>query len=283
METGSHNDAEEEKDDDHCSELMQSDDVSGQCAEDERVMKEMGLPTQFTGGDRRWDSRAKKRKKKAARSGCSDTMLAKYHSQKYRLFFRFDEGITLDAESWYSVTPEAIARHIADRCAVLHPAIIVDACCGAGGNAIQFALACPFALVIAVDISPEKIQLARNNSKVYEVEDKIQFIVADFMQIATQCRIPADIVFLSPQWGGPGYLNQTHFSIESMTPNGKDMVTVVRKYMTHNIAFLLPRNANIAELQSVAGECGRVEIERNCIADKTKTLTAYFGDLIPQS
>lgn len=276
MEVGSDHEAQPEENAD------QSNDAGYHCAEEVQVMKEMGLPTEFAGGDRRSATKSKN-KKKAARSGRSAAMLAKYHSQKYRLFLKFDEGIALDAESWYSVTPEPIARHIADRCAVLQPAVIVDACCGAGGNTIQFALACPDAQVIAIDISPEKIRLARNNAKVYEVEDKIQFIIGDFMQIATKCRIPADVVFLSPQWGGPGYLKQTCYSIESMTPNGKDMVTVVRQHMTHNIAFLLPRNVNIAELQAVAGECGCVEIERNSIANKTKTLTAYFGDLIPQT
>ena len=32
---------------------------------------------------------------------------------RYRLFSKFDEGIRLDAESWFSVTPERIAQHIA--------------------------------------------------------------------------------------------------------------------------------------------------------------------------
>ena len=32
---------------------------------------------------------------------------------RYRLFSKFDHGVQLDDESWYSVTPEAIAMHIA--------------------------------------------------------------------------------------------------------------------------------------------------------------------------
>lgn len=45
----------------------------------------------------------------------------------------------LFAESWFSVTPEKIAQHIAKRCRC---DTIVDAFCGAGGNAIQFAFCC---------------------------------------------------------------------------------------------------------------------------------------------
>lgn len=42
-------------------------------------------------------------------------------------------------ESWYSVTPELVAKHTAQR---LRCSIIVDAFCGAGGNTIQFAQTC---------------------------------------------------------------------------------------------------------------------------------------------
>ena len=37
-------------------------------------------------------------------------------SQRTRYFSRYDEGCLLDEEGWYSVTPEAIATHIAERC-----------------------------------------------------------------------------------------------------------------------------------------------------------------------
>lgn len=42
-------------------------------------------------------------------------------------------------ESWYSVTPEIISDHIAERCSCY---LIVDPFCGAGGNVIQFAKTC---------------------------------------------------------------------------------------------------------------------------------------------
>ena len=60
--------------------------------------------------------------------------LLKYWAQRFDLFSRFDEGCKLDAEGWYSVTPEAIAVHHAERCRC---DVIVDAFLGAGGNSIQ--------------------------------------------------------------------------------------------------------------------------------------------------
>jgi hypothetical protein len=46
---------------------------------------------------------------------CPPGVRSKYWNQRYRLFSQFDHGIVLDAESWFSVTPEAISAHIAKR------------------------------------------------------------------------------------------------------------------------------------------------------------------------
>ena len=60
-------------------------------------------------------------------------------AQRTRYFSRYDEGCLLDEEGWYSVTPEAIATQIAERCRC---DVVLDAFCGVGGNAIAFARTC---------------------------------------------------------------------------------------------------------------------------------------------
>ncbi|KAK4827649.1 hypothetical protein QYF61_020421 [Mycteria americana] len=148
----------------------------------------------------------------------ADPELAKYWAQRYRLFSRFDEGIKLDREGWFSVTPEKIAEHIAIRVSQsFNCDIIVDAFCGVGGNAIQFALTSK--RVIAIDIDPEKLSLARNNAEVYGVADQIEFVCGDFMVLAAD--LQADVVFLSPPWGGPDYATAEIFDIQTMIcPDG---------------------------------------------------------------
>jgi hypothetical protein len=43
--------------------------------------------------------------------------MRKYYMKRYQLFTRFDDGVLLDSkESWYSVTPEKVAEHIALKC-----------------------------------------------------------------------------------------------------------------------------------------------------------------------
>ncbi|KAJ6664030.1 hypothetical protein lerEdw1_008984 [Lerista edwardsae] len=190
----------------------------------------------------------------------ADPELAKYWAQRYRLFSRFDEGIQLDREGWFSVTPEKIAEHIANRVRQsFSPDIIVDAFCGVGGNAIQFALAAK--RVIAIDIDPVKISLAHNNAEVYGVADQIEFICGDFMHLASSLK--ADVVFLSPPWGGPEYATAEIFDVQTMiSPDG----------------YPFPSNL----VASLAGPGGKVEIEQNFLNNRLKTITAYFGDLIRQ-
>ena len=68
--------------------------------------------------------------------------------------------------------------------------------------------------VIAIDIDPVKIECARHNARVYGVEDRIDFILADFLQVAPFLR--ADVIFLSPPWGGPQYADVDVFDVQTM-------------------------------------------------------------------
>jgi trimethylguanosine synthase len=118
----------------------------------------------------------------------------KYWAQRKRLFFQFDQGIQLDCEGWFSVTPEAIANHIAERMAVASVAtsdgdrklIVLDACAGVGGNSIAFARRPEVALVVCVDTDDARLRLAANNCRVYGIpNDKVIFVHADVCEVLT--------------------------------------------------------------------------------------------------
>ncbi|XP_043285412.1 trimethylguanosine synthase [Venturia canescens] len=203
----------------------------------------------------------------------NDKELMKYWVKRYRLFSKFDQGIQLDRESWFSVTPEKIAAHIAERCRC---DTIVDGFCGAGGNAIQFAFTCE--RVFAIDIDPKKIELARNNAKVYGVEDRIEFIVGDFFELAE--KLIADVVFLSPPWGGPGYAKDETFDLGNiMHPIGGRRLFKTAKRISDHIAYFLPRNIDTIQLAMLAGPGCGVEVEQNFLDRKLIALTAYYGEL----
>nr|XP_033320978.1 trimethylguanosine synthase-like [Megalopta genalis] len=230
------------------------------------------------------EDNVKKTQKKKRRKQCkrnislpveiaNDKTLMKYWLKRYRLFSKFDQGIKLDHESWYSVTPEKVAEYIAERCRC---DTIIDAFCGAGGNAIQFAFACE--RVLAIDIDPAKIELARNNARVYGVDDRIEFIVGDFLQLAP--KLVADVVFLSPPWGGPEYIKNEIFDLSNiMHPIGGIKIFEIAKKITDHVAYFLPRNVDTMQIAMLAGVGGGIEVEQHFLDKKLIALMAYYGEL----
>ncbi|CAG8511085.1 9433_t:CDS:2 [Paraglomus occultum] len=199
--------------------------------------------------------------------------LQKYWHQRYVLFSRYDEGILMDEEGWYSVTPEDFAKHIAERCAC---GTIIDACCGVGGNAIQFAFTCD--KVIAIDNNLTRLHCAKENAKIYGVEDRIEFIHGDFFELAP--KLQADVVFLSPPWGGPTYLDCVEFDIKTMINLDGIKLYNRAKMITKNIAYYLPRHVNVYQLRLLAGTGNSVEVQEMRVNDILKANVAYFGELV---
>lgn len=219
-----------------------------------------------------------------------DDKLYKYYSQRYNLFSRYDDGILMDEEAWFSVTPENIAIHIAER--VYNSigfdrfSVIVDGFCGVGGNLIQFASYSPYIRVIGCDISEERIKMAKHNAEIYGVQHQCEFILGDFMNIMQTLRSQrVDAVFLSPPWGGIDYQHSASYTLDLMTPNGYEIVHECRKYLTDNIAFLMPRNVDLKDVRKKLLDTKHrvLECEQNLVGKKVKTITAYFGDLVDQS
>ncbi|XP_050442118.1 uncharacterized protein LOC126846570 [Adelges cooleyi] len=199
--------------------------------------------------------------------------LLKYWKKRYTLFSKFAKGIRLDEESWYSVTPEVISRHIAERCSCY---LLIDPFCGAGGNIIQFAMTCE--LVIAIDKDPKKIEIARHNAEVYGVADRIEFIIGDFFDLAPTLK--GDVVFLSPPWGGPELMNQEEFNLSNIMPEygGGDNLLSVAKQITSDIALHLPKNTNIFDCIS-SSYGGWIELQQNVLNSRYNSLTVYYGEL----
>ena len=187
------------------------------------------------------------------RKACPNPLLDvddKYWAQRYRYFSRFDAGVRVpDAQSWFSATPEAVAEHIAWRCRC---DVAVDMFAGCGMNAIQLALTCH--RVLAIDLDRHKLACARHNAALYGVADRIEFIHGDALQIVPMLKGKVDVVFLSPPWGGPNYLDAPVFDVAAMKVGddkwagggagevgGVELLEMCRA-VTPNVAYYLPRN-----------------------------------------
>lgn len=107
-------------------------------------------------------------------------------------------GTRLDEEGRFSLTPEALAMTIAARAKAL-PGVrtVLDACTGAGGNAIAFARA--GLEVTTVELDGARLALARHNARVYGVEERIRFVEGDAARVVTEAQ--AHLLFVDPPWG----------------------------------------------------------------------------------
>jgi hypothetical protein len=100
----------------------------------------------------------------------------------------------LDDEGRRSLTPEVLALALGQRVRGLR---VVDACAGAGGNAIGFARAgCE---VVAIEIDAARLAMARHNAGLYGVADRIDFLLGDARDLLPQQN--ADLLFIDPPWG----------------------------------------------------------------------------------
>ena len=147
--------------------------------------------------------------------------------------------------------------------------------------------------VLAVDIDPEKVAMARHNAGIYGVADRVTFLVADSIALlAALGGLKNALVFLSPPWGGPGYLSlhETDFRLQdiqvrssvrpndngdSICVNGADLLRLARA-VTPNVVYFLPRNISTDHL-ALSGS--NVEVEGNVVNNKLKTKTVYYGGI----
>jgi len=177
--------------------------------------------------------------------------LKKYYKMRYYLFSKFDRGIKIDDEGWYSVTPETIAKHIANKIsealAPKNPLVVLDSFCGVGGNLIQFAKKCGHC--IGNDFDTVKVQYTLHNAGIYSVCDKIQVLHKDYLELQqSDFTFPkVDAIFLSPPWGGTSYNLLQEYSLSHIYP---DFTQVIMKSLefSSNLMLFLPKNTSIEEL-----------------------------------
>lgn len=243
------------------------------------LMRRMGLPLQFGSSSKEFH----KDKKMATETKMHHLPAPhpKYWGQRYKLFSKFDSGVQMDDEGWYSVTPEAIANHHASRCAC---ALACDLFAGAGGDIIALAKTC--GRVLAIDNNHDRVGMAVHNAKVYGVSERIDFICGD--SVALLHSIKPDVLYMSPPWGGMEYNKSgKEYSLGDINVAGINGFELLQRCiaLTPHVALFLPRNTSVEELAAFAEEAGiPCEIEHNWVPSekgsiRLKAITVYFGRL----
>ncbi|QPG77245.1 hypothetical protein FOA43_004652 [Brettanomyces nanus] len=198
--------------------------------------------------------------------------MRKYWRSRYNLFSRYDQGIILTKELWFSVTPESVSIFIAriikaafkDKC---HN--ILDLFCGGGGNTIPFLYY--FQHVYCLDNTEMHLQCTLNNARVYYDEEVItnhlKVIQCDWKYsidsdeksieaLNTQRSIKylksekIDIVFGSPPWGGPSYLSSDVYNTDNLMPFRLEKLLRSLKQISDRIVLFLPKNSDLDQILS---------------------------------
>ena len=159
---------------------------------------------------------------------------------------------------------------------------VIDGFCGSGGNVIQFSKYC--SKVYAIDIDPKKIEICKNNCKIYNCQNNIYFIEYDFLKIEEYqpIKVMADYIFLSPPWGGISYKNSDIYSIKaSMNPDISEIIKVSLRIVKY-IMFYVPRTLTLEELFGIISEikeANRLFFDIHILksANKIKALLIIFG------
>lgn len=173
-----------------------------------------------------------------------------YWQARHLLFSRWDNGIQTDREGLFSVKPEILALQLAD---ALNSSVVLDAFCGIGGFTI--ALARSGKRVISVDIDRARLEMARHNARLYEVEEKIEFVHGDAINLISKHEY--DVAIFDPPWGGQGYRGKTRFGWGDFQVNPYPLL---REVITRgkNAILIAPFNFDLDLLPSV-GAAFRVQ------------------------
>ena len=263
-------------------------DFMNQLVEEEEKMKLLGLPMSFKSNvKQRNDKRQKKAKQNpnalTKRQKKIQNQVERFKRRRTSLFSKWsmieNEGIEIDNEMFYSITPEEIAEKIAIYCRnKVDYTILIDGFCGVAGNLIQFAIQNQNAFIIGIDLCAERIDSARRIAKIYGVECQCDFICGDFLKVAPSLHVKPDIVFLSPPWNGPNYKKKDRFLLSDLPIDGNAIFDVSRQ-LTENVAFYLPRNQCTDDLDALNAE---YSMDFNNTLLFGQTLNVYFGDLVEE-
>jgi ribosomal protein L3 glutamine methyltransferase len=127
---------------------------------------------------------------------------------------------------------------------------VLDLCTGSGCLAILAADTFPSALIEAVDISPDALEVAQRNVSDYELQDQVQLIESDLFSELTGRRY--DIIISNPPYVDaesvaklpPEYLHEPELSLGS----GRDGLDATRLILKHAADHLTENGILIVEI-----------------------------------
>lgn len=141
--------------------------------------------------------------------------------------------------------------------------LVADICTGSGCIACSVAFERPDARVIATDISPDAVKLARDNARSTGVEDRVQIIACDLGEGVDPALLGAfDLVISNPPYIPTAVLDELPREVAGFEPSlaldgGADGLSVCRRLLAWCIAALKPGGHFAFELHETCLDAAR--------------------------
>lgn len=202
---------------------------------------------------------------------CSAALaLARLRRRARRKFLRAEEML-FDAEGLEQASSEVMAGHRAGRFAGM--TLVTDLCCGMGSDTIALAGHCP---VLAVEIDPVRVRMARHNASVYARSHRTWFLCTDVTRFIPK----AEGVFIDPsrRRGGRRVTRSEEYTpplsflseIRRITPNVAAKVSPALDYGE------IPADCEV-EFVSERGECKEAVLWFGDFGTATRRATVLPG------
>lgn len=135
--------------------------------------------------------------------------------------------------------------------------LVVDVCTGSGCIACSVASELPGAKVIATDIAPEAVQLARENARALGVDERVKVLACDLgAGVPDRFEGRIDLVISNPPYVPSGIMGEIPSEVRDFEPalaldGGADGLDVFRRLVPFAVRFLRPGGTLAVELHEV--------------------------------
>ena len=135
--------------------------------------------------------------------------------------------------------------------------LVVDVCTGSGCIACSVASELPGAKVIATDIAPEAVRLARENARALGVDERVKVLACDLgAGVPDRFEGRIDLVISNPPYVPSGIMGEIPSEVRDFEPalaldGGADGLDVFRRLVPFAVRFLRPGGTLAVELHEV--------------------------------
>ena len=196
---------------------------------------------------------------------------------------KFSKDILYDEDAYYMSCPEVVANYLAELLKSYKTAVEL---CSAIGITVC-ALAKHMDKVYGVEIDSKRIEMAKNNAKLYGVSDKVEFIQGDVLDTNLLKNIKASVAVLDPDWNVDKNTPKIHSnSLANTTPNAIELFNKVKENITSNLVIRVSKNVSFNDLKEL-GVChvyniiydGRIRFKYALYLDNIKEYKEIDTDL----